>query len=166
MCHQLLIDPGANPFNVDSIVPYFFSPAPLWEVDQERPASKFDAVYYRRLMEKAWAEIAFAFKQTTLETSHGPSLELVLVKLLLIDAESLSCSCIEGRALSLPNMLQNCSHLNLEREISIRLIFWKMCAIRIHLYKKPSCPKGHHKYENLDLSIFSGSMFSQLCDRQ
>jgi DNA polymerase elongation subunit (family B) len=32
-----------------------------WEVDPERTASEFDAVYYRGLLEKAWGEAAFVF---------------------------------------------------------------------------------------------------------
>jgi DNA polymerase, archaea type len=51
---------------VQSYVKQGFSPAPgmeigyvvkdakKWEVDPERTASKFDAVYYRGLLEKAW----------------------------------------------------------------------------------------------------------------
>jgi DNA polymerase I len=34
-----------------------------WEVDPERTASKFDAGYYRGLLEKAWSEAAFVFTQ-------------------------------------------------------------------------------------------------------
>jgi DNA polymerase I len=33
-----------------------------WEVDPERTASGFDAGYYRKLLEKAWEEVAFVFK--------------------------------------------------------------------------------------------------------
>ena len=32
-----------------------------WEVDPERTASKFDAAYYRELLEKAWREAAYVF---------------------------------------------------------------------------------------------------------
>jgi len=35
--------------------------AKKWEVDPERTASKFDATYYRGLLEKAWGEAAFVF---------------------------------------------------------------------------------------------------------
>jgi hypothetical protein len=31
------------------------------EVDPERTASKFDAIYYLGLLEKAWGEAAFVF---------------------------------------------------------------------------------------------------------
>ena len=33
-----------------------------WEVDPERTASKFDAAYYRGLLEKALGEVAFVFR--------------------------------------------------------------------------------------------------------
>ena len=42
---------------------YVIKDAHKWEVDPERTASKFDAVYYRGLLEKAWAEVAFVFAQ-------------------------------------------------------------------------------------------------------
>ncbi len=41
---------------------YVVKDAKKWDVDPERTASKFDAVYYRGLFEKAWGEIAFAFR--------------------------------------------------------------------------------------------------------
>ena len=40
---------------------YVIRDARKWEVDPERTASKFDAAYYRGLLEKAWAEAAFVF---------------------------------------------------------------------------------------------------------
>ncbi|MGD0951387.1 MAG: hypothetical protein ABR985_03180 [Methanotrichaceae archaeon] len=40
---------------------YVIRDALKWEVDPERTASKFDAAYYRRLLEKAWKEVAFVF---------------------------------------------------------------------------------------------------------
>ena len=40
---------------------YVIRDARKWEVDPERTASKFDAEYYRGLLEKAWAEVAFVF---------------------------------------------------------------------------------------------------------
>jgi DNA polymerase, archaea type len=40
---------------------YVIRDACKWEVDTERNASKFDAVYYRGLLEKAWTEAAFVF---------------------------------------------------------------------------------------------------------
>ena len=36
--------------------------AAKWQVDTERDASKFDAVYYGKLLGKAWDEVAFVFK--------------------------------------------------------------------------------------------------------
>ncbi len=36
--------------------------ASRWEVGTERDASKFEAGYYRKLLEKAWDEVAFVFK--------------------------------------------------------------------------------------------------------
>jgi len=44
---------------------YVIRDARKWEVDPERTASKFDAAYDRGLLEKAWGEAAFVFKQTT-----------------------------------------------------------------------------------------------------
>ena len=40
---------------------YVIRDARKWEVDPERTASKFDAGYYRGLLEKAWEEAAFVF---------------------------------------------------------------------------------------------------------
>ena len=34
----------------------------LQRVDPERTASKFDGVYYRGLLEKAWGEVVFVFR--------------------------------------------------------------------------------------------------------
>jgi len=42
---------------------YVVRDASRWEVDPERTASKFDIVYYRKLLDKAWAEVAFAFSE-------------------------------------------------------------------------------------------------------
>jgi DNA polymerase, archaea type len=39
---------------------YVVRDASKWEVDTERDASGFDAGYYRKLLEKAWDEVAFA----------------------------------------------------------------------------------------------------------
>jgi DNA polymerase elongation subunit (family B) len=39
---------------------YVVRDAAKWEVDTERDASGFDARYYRKLLEKAWEEVAFA----------------------------------------------------------------------------------------------------------
>ena len=41
---------------------YVIRDASKWEVDPERTASKFDAGYYRGLLEKAWGEAAFVFR--------------------------------------------------------------------------------------------------------
>jgi DNA polymerase I len=40
---------------------YVIKDAKKWDVDPERTASKFDAMYYRGLLEKAWTESAFVF---------------------------------------------------------------------------------------------------------
>jgi DNA polymerase elongation subunit (family B) len=40
---------------------YVVKDARKWEVDPERTASKFDATYYRGLLQKAWEEAAFVF---------------------------------------------------------------------------------------------------------
>ena len=42
---------------------YVIRDARKWEVDPERAASRFDAVYYRGLLEKAWGEATFVFSQ-------------------------------------------------------------------------------------------------------
>ena len=42
-----------------------------WEVEPERSASKFDAEYYRKLLEKAWAEVAFVFDVKIIMESLG-----------------------------------------------------------------------------------------------
>lgn len=45
---------------------YVVKDARKWMVEIEREASEFDAEYYRKLLEKAWSEVAFVFK-------HRPS---------------------------------------------------------------------------------------------
>jgi DNA polymerase I len=40
---------------------YVVRDASKWDVDTERDASEFDAGYYEKLLEKAWAEAAFVF---------------------------------------------------------------------------------------------------------
>jgi len=45
---------------------YVVKDAGRWEVEPERSASGFDAGYYRKLLEKAWKEVAFVFTQTVL----------------------------------------------------------------------------------------------------
>ena len=44
-------------------ISYVVKDAKKWDVDPERTASEFDAVYYQGLMEKAWAEAAFVFRE-------------------------------------------------------------------------------------------------------
>ena len=36
--------------------------ASRWEVDPARVASRFDAEYYGKLMEKAWGKVGFVFE--------------------------------------------------------------------------------------------------------
>ena len=40
---------------------YIVTDAAKWKVYTERDASKFDAGYYEKLLEKAWNEVAFVF---------------------------------------------------------------------------------------------------------
>jgi DNA polymerase I len=47
---------------------YVIKDARKWEVDPERTASEFDAVYYRGLLDKAWLEAAFVFSQKSYST--------------------------------------------------------------------------------------------------
>ncbi len=41
---------------------YVVKDAKRWEVEPDRTASEFDAVYYRKLLEKAWEEAAYVFR--------------------------------------------------------------------------------------------------------
>ena len=41
---------------------YVVTDAAKWEVDTERDASEFDARYYEKLLERAWEEVVFVFK--------------------------------------------------------------------------------------------------------
>jgi hypothetical protein len=41
---------------------YVARDAAKWEVDAEGDASVFDAMYYGKLLEKAWDEVAFVLK--------------------------------------------------------------------------------------------------------
>ncbi len=41
---------------------YVVKDASRWEVDTVESASEFDAAYYRKLLEKAWEEVAYVFK--------------------------------------------------------------------------------------------------------
>jgi hypothetical protein len=43
-------------------IAYVVKDAKKWEVDPARTPSKFDAGYYKGLLEKAWGEIAFVFE--------------------------------------------------------------------------------------------------------
>jgi DNA polymerase I len=49
--------PLATGMEIGYVVTY----AAKWKVDTERAASEFDAGYYGKLLEKAWAEAAFVF---------------------------------------------------------------------------------------------------------
>lgn len=42
---------------------YVVRDAGKWEADPERTARRFDAGYYRKLLEKAWGEAAFVFRE-------------------------------------------------------------------------------------------------------
>jgi hypothetical protein len=39
-----------------------FKDSAKWDVDTEMDASKFDSMYYKKLLEKAWDEVAFVIK--------------------------------------------------------------------------------------------------------
>jgi DNA polymerase I len=54
MKHGIQLDPGME-------IGYVVKDAGKWEVDMERCASRFDSVYYRKLLDKAWYEAAFVF---------------------------------------------------------------------------------------------------------
>lgn len=41
---------------------YVVTDAKKWEVEPERTAEEFDSGYYRKLLEKAWDEVAFVLK--------------------------------------------------------------------------------------------------------
>ena len=41
---------------------YVVTDAAKWQVDTERDASEFDAGYYEKLLDKAWEEVEFVFK--------------------------------------------------------------------------------------------------------
>ena len=43
-------------------ISYVVKDASSWEVDPARVASRFDAEYYGKLMEKAWGEVGFVFE--------------------------------------------------------------------------------------------------------
>ena len=50
---------------------YVIRDAHKWEVDPERTASKFDAVYYSGLLEKARGEAAFVWDELLEPTSRN-----------------------------------------------------------------------------------------------
>ena len=41
---------------------YVIKDAAKWEVDTERDASGYDAMYYGKLLDKAWDEVSFALR--------------------------------------------------------------------------------------------------------
>ena len=41
---------------------YMVKDAAKWVVDTERDASEFDSGYYEKLLDKAWEEVEFVFK--------------------------------------------------------------------------------------------------------
>jgi DNA polymerase elongation subunit (family B) len=43
-----------------------------WEVETEREAAGFDAEYYGKLLEKAWEEAAFVFKDSAINRQRVP----------------------------------------------------------------------------------------------
>jgi DNA polymerase, archaea type len=51
-----------SPLATGMEIGYVVTNATKWEVDTERDASEFDAMYYGKLLEKAWVEVAFVFK--------------------------------------------------------------------------------------------------------
>jgi len=55
---------------------YVIRDARKWEVDPKRTASKFDAVYYRGLLEKAWGEAAFVFTWQRQRTKTRKSISI------------------------------------------------------------------------------------------
>jgi DNA polymerase elongation subunit (family B) len=42
-------------------ISYVIRDSASWEVETERDASRFDAEYYAKLLEKSWEEISFVF---------------------------------------------------------------------------------------------------------
>lgn len=52
---------------------YVVRDAKKWAVDTERDASGFDGAYYRMLLDKAWAEVAFACKVVHTYLNHPKS---------------------------------------------------------------------------------------------
>jgi hypothetical protein len=64
MKQRLSVAPGME-------IGYVIRDAKKWEVDPERTASKFDYVYYRGLLEKAWEEAAFVFRRKMVETCQS-----------------------------------------------------------------------------------------------
>jgi len=60
--HGLPLAPGME-------IGYVIKDARKWEVDPERTASEFDAVYYRGLLEKVWGEVSFVFSTVSIHDS-------------------------------------------------------------------------------------------------
>jgi hypothetical protein len=60
------------------VIGYVIRDARKWEVDPERTASKFDDVYYRGLLQKAWTEISFLFKFSRVKIGRSLTLSVIL----------------------------------------------------------------------------------------
>ncbi len=50
---------------------YVMKDAGRWEVETEREAVGFDVGYYGKLLEKAWEEVAFVFKDPTINRQQA-----------------------------------------------------------------------------------------------
>lgn len=50
---------------------YVVRDAKKWAVDPERDALRFDGVYYRKLLNKAWSEMAFALGKVVHSSSYN-----------------------------------------------------------------------------------------------
>jgi hypothetical protein len=53
-------------------ISYVVRDAKKWIVDPERYASGFDEVYYGKILEKAWAEVAFASRKVDMVAKNLP----------------------------------------------------------------------------------------------
>ena len=51
------LDPGME-------IGYVVGDSARWDVDTEKDASRFDSGYYRKLLEKAWDEVAFVMTKS------------------------------------------------------------------------------------------------------
>jgi hypothetical protein len=56
-------------------IAYVVKDAKKWEVDPARTASKFDAGYYKGLLEKAWGEMGFVFEWRRQKVRRRPDAE-------------------------------------------------------------------------------------------